>query len=385
MDLTTRHRPRVPAALWAAGALVIAGGCSDGGTRPEPVEHSLSGRVRLEGLLTDAANAPLGVRTIDDADEVPIVLTGPGGSVDTTHTHEGAFSFSGLAPGLYRVHAPIGSSHVVALPEVTIDDTDVVLPDTLVLGPSGDLAAYPNPAPAEGIGLEFTAQTQQRISVEIVHTDGDVIWSYEQDLPPIFYHVHWPGTDQDGHAAETGAYWAIVHVNGADSIDLVFWSTDEPPSPGNCGHIEAEGLFLERDGSPIATEWNGVVDGGIDGIAGVESAPISLGFLRADSTAFAVADTCPANHLSWEFGDPSIAEATLEPGRKWTFRVRGLRAGSTTLTLFAWHEGHVHLSSLPIPVTVAAPLSPPREDRAGRSARSWSSGGRSAGAGRGAR
>jgi hypothetical protein len=372
-------------ALLAAGASLIVGGCADEGTKPETTEHSLSGRVRLEGLLTSATNEPLGIRRIDDADEVPIFLVGANGYRDSTHTHEGTFSFPGLEPGRYRVVSPIGSAVEVALPEVTLGDADAVLPDTLVLGPSGDLAAYPNPAPPEGIGLEFTAQTQQRISVEIVHTDGDVIWSFEQDLPPIFYHVHWPGTDEEGHATETGAYWAIVHVNGDESIALVFWSTDEPPSPGNCGHIEAEGLYLESNGGAIATEWDGVVDGGIEVIHGIDSDPISLRFLHADSTAFAVADTCPANHLSWEIGDASVAEATLEPGTKWTFRVRGLRPGSTTLTLLAWHEGHVHLSSLPIPLTVAAPVNPPREDRAGRSARSSSSACRSAGVDRAAR
>lgn len=369
---------------------LIHGGCADGGMRPAPADHTLSGhtlsgRVRLEGLLTDATNATLGVRRIDDADEVPVVLIDADGSRDSTHTHEGAFSFLEIAPGRYRVASPIGSDHLVELPDVVMGDADLVLADTLVLGPSGGLAAYPNPAPAEGIGLEFTAQTQQHIEVEIVHVDGDRIWSFEQDLPPVFYHVHWPGTDQEGHAAETGAYWAIVHVNGDESIALVFWSTDEPLSPGNCGHIDADGLFLESGGAPIATQWDGTLRGGIDVAGGGETDPVHLLFLRADSTAFAVADTCPANHLTLEIADPSVAEATIEEGTKWTFRVRGLRAGSTTLTLFAWHEGHVHLSSLPIPVVVVGALSPPRADRAARSARSWSSAGRSGATGRGAR
>lgn len=388
MEMHWIHLSWGRARTFAAVSLVMLAincGCADEGTRPAPAGYSLSGRVRLEGLLTDATNHPLGARRIDDADEVPVVLIGASGRRDSVHTHEGAFTFADVAPGRYRVVSPIGSDLEIESPEVTIEDGDLVLADTLVLGPSGELAAYPNPAPPEGIGLEFTAQTQQRITVEIVHTDGDRIWSFEQDLPPVYYHVHWPGTDQDGHAAETGAYWAIVHVNEGTSVALVFWSTDEPPSPGNCGHIDADGLFLEMDEEAIATQWDGAVRGGIEVLDGGETDPVHLLFLRADSTAFAVADTCPANHMTIEIADPSVAEAAIEEGTKWAFRVHGLRAGSTTITLLAWHEGHVHLSSLPIPLDVTEVARPPREARAARSARSWSSADRSVAADRDAR
>jgi hypothetical protein len=223
------------------------------------------------------------------------------------------------------------------------------------------------------------------VTVEIFHTDGDRIWTFSQELPPIFYHVHWPGTDQDGHAAETGAYWAVVHVDGEERIGLLFWSTDAPPSPGNCGHIDAAGLFLEADATAVATQWDGAVRGGIEPPAGGVTDPIRLLFLHPDSTSFAVADTCPANHLTLEVGDASVAGAAIEAGTKWTFRVHGLREGSTTLTLHAWHEGHIHLTSLPIPIVVTAAATPPTADRAGRSARSSSYAGRSAGANRGGR
>jgi hypothetical protein len=382
-----RRRFLMAAYLGLAMLLAVAAGCADEGMRPkpEPDHVTLSGRVRLEGRLTDATNNLLGIERIDDADEIPVVLSGPGGMRDSTHTHEGAFVFSDLPPGTYRVSSPIGASREISLPETTLDDRDVILADTLVLGPSGDLAAYPNPAPAEGIGLEFTAHAQQMVTVEIYHTDGDLIWSYSQELPPIYYHIHWPGTDQDGHAAETGAYWAIVHVDGEEQVGLIFWSTDEEPSPGNCGHIDAAGLFLEENATAIATEWDGAMRGGIDLSADGETDPIHLLFLREDSTAFAVADTCPSNHLTWEIADPTIAEANLETGTKWSFHVHGLKAGSTTITLNAWHEGHIHLTSLPIPIVVTPAFTPPTAARAGRSARSSWSVDRSAAAGRGGR
>ncbi len=382
-----RRDPSLAVCLCLGMLVVIAAGCADGGTKPnpEPDRLTLSGRVRLEGRLTDVTNNLLGIERIDDADEIPVVLTGPGGMRDSTHTHEGAFVFADLAPGTYRVSSPIGSSHEVALPETTLEDRDVVLADTLVLGPTGELAAYPNPAPAEGIGLEFTAHAQQTVTVEIYHTDGDLIWTYSQDLPPIYYHIHWPGTDQDGHAAETGAYWAIVHVDGQEQIRLIFWTSDAPPSPGNCGHINAAGLFLEENATAIATEWDGAVRGGIDVRPGGETDPIHLLFLREDSTAFAVADTCPVNHLTWEVADPTVADANLEAGTKWSFHVHGLKAGSTTITLNAWHEGHIHLTSLPIPIVVTSALTPPTAARDVRSARSSWSADRSAAAGRGGR
>ena len=41
-----------------------------------------------------------------------------------------------------------------------------------------------------------------------------------------------------------------------------------------------------------------------------------------------------------------------DPGVQWTFRLRGLEAGQTTLVLRGVHDQHSHVSTLPIPVTV---------------------------------
>jgi hypothetical protein len=103
--------------------------------RPAPGRRTLTGRVRLEGRLTDETNAPTGTRRIEDADDVPVVLIRPDGRNDTTRTRAGEYAFTDLPPGTYRVVSPIGAAHEVALPEVRIDDRDLALADTLALSP----------------------------------------------------------------------------------------------------------------------------------------------------------------------------------------------------------------------------------------------------------
>jgi hypothetical protein len=340
--------------LW----ILVPLGCADKGKTPSTPavdRFALSGRIRLDGKLADEADAPLGIRRVEDASGVMVHLSGAGGMRDSTQTVSGGYSFQDLAPGSYRLAIWVVPSHPDTT-SVTVVDRDVATPDTLVLAPNGDIRNYPNPSTPDGIGTEFTTHSVQTYSVEVRSPAGDLVWTYSQtDVPAGYYHVHWDGDDLTDHVAPNGPYWIIVHADGGEIYGLAFWDQgSSPPNPGNCGHIDASGLQVEENGTAIVREWLGIQGGELSVAAGDSTPELHLGFIHPDSTVFAVADTCPENHMTWEFADSTVASIKLLPGRKWTFRLLGRRIGQTELTLSAWHQAHIHLSSQPIPIVVRA-------------------------------
>lgn len=339
----------------AAALPVLALGCADDGVRPRATTSglSISGRVRIESVLKDEIATDIGVRRVEDATGLKVVLVGPAGFRDSTLTVAGGYAFHNLPPGAYRAATWVVLEAPVETGEITLATRDVVAPDTLALGPSGDLSTYPNPGAPDGIGAEFTAQVAQTYTVEIHSLDGDVVWNFSQAVPAGYYHVHWDGDDESEQQAPAGAYWFIVRVDDQALYGLVFWPGDtNPDDPGHCGHISAAGITLDAGGPPLVTYWQGEQRGDLRLLSGEWSGDIWTRFLDADSTLFAVADTCPDDRLTWSLADTSVATAELVPGRKWTFRLLGRKAGATEMILHAWHLDHVHLSSLPIPVLV---------------------------------
>lgn len=126
------------------------------------------------------------------------------------------------------------------------------------------------------------------------------------------------------------------------------------PAEGNCGHLEGDGYILDSGGQDLVFGWRGAQTGELEVREGELGAPMTMRFLDADSVLFGVADNCEDNSLGIVIDDPEMLEVVRDPGVEWTFRLRGLLAGETTLTLRGMHEGHSHIATLPIPVTVAA-------------------------------
>jgi hypothetical protein len=347
------YRP-VPAFITTVtilGACVF--GCSESQTKPAPSRATLTGRIRLISNLFDLGGQATGQRSVDDADGVRVILETPSHGLDSTVTARGQYQFTNLGAGTYRVSSWVLPAHQIRIPDIAVLGADVSAPDTLVLGPLGAMHTAPNPSEPEGFGLEFTANGPQRYRVEILDLGLTPTWSFSDTTYGGFNHIHWDGDGPSGEAAPEGAYWAVVHVNGIDAYNLAFWSPGAiVPNPGNCGHILADGLFVRQSGAFLVTEWRGVQHGALEVVPGIPERDLQLQFLRSDSTAFALADTCPENYLSFDIADTSLISVALEAGRKWTFDLVGKRAGTTTVILNAWHQNHVHIHSLPIPVTV---------------------------------
>ena len=354
--LGDRIRRILAGAAWIAPLAALAG-CSDQSSpRPSPPEESatLSGRVVLVSRLTDLSNQSLGEGRIEDADGVLVELIGPAGVVDSARTELGRYEFSDLAPGMYRVRGWVVRDDPQVTEEIPVAGTAVVASDTLTLRPSGALSTYPNPGAEDGVSIEVTVAGAQAYSVEVRGLDGSLVWHFSQEVfSPGLYHVHWVGHDSEEHEAPSGAYWILVHYDGRWVYNLVFWPGHETAGgPGNCGHINAGGLVISRHDEVLVTCWHGRSRGALEVGAGEVSHEHEILFLSPDSMAFAIADTCPDNHLSWTLADSNVASIRPADGKKWSIELIGKRRGSTEVTLLGWHEAHVHYVSPAIPLVV---------------------------------
>lgn len=361
MPTTTFRRNGVPwdprrVGIGLALALSITCACSGDGTRlsaPSPETGAVSGRVRLAGELINDAKQPMGRRVIDDASGVLVRLEDESGSaVDSVRTVSGSYFFSDVEPGAYRVTVAVVAPNRASTPPFALEGGFGVVADTLVLAACGEIDVYPNPPHPEGVGIEFTVASAQSHRVDVLSLSGDVVWTFGQEVPAGFQHIHWACHDMMGVRMPRGAYWIVVHVNGTESCRLVFWDGADDPGDGHCGHLDAAGLIVGHHEERLVICRDGICIGVLSVGAERETHSLDVMFFDEAGDTFALADSCSENRLTWAVADSSVATLVPVTGRPWAFRVAGRRAGSTDAVLRVWHDAHVHLESPPIPILV---------------------------------
>jgi hypothetical protein len=176
--------------------------------------NSVSGRVRVELLLSDPNGAPTGVRTIEQADGVRVTLAGTG-RTDSTRTAAGAYEFAHLGAGDWSVRVGVGG--------VTTDTTylsigpkdHLVIRDPLVLGRSGNLIASPNPFPFQ-TAIRFGLPADTRVRLQVVDLAGHLRRVLADRTFVAGLHIlTWDGANDAGKPLPYGNY-AIVFLAGAD-------------------------------------------------------------------------------------------------------------------------------------------------------------------------
>jgi hypothetical protein len=180
---------------------------------------ALSGWVALAGDLHDELGAPTGRRLVRDGDGIPVELTAAGTTVASAATQDGRFAFGGVAPGSYRLRLRVGEAPPLESDEVLVAQADVVLADTLLVEPAGELRTYPNPATrAHGIGFEFEIPTDQALHFRVLSLQQATVWDYSEFQLAGFIHVHW--SPERGTAE--GVYWGLAYHDGAWHYNLLF-------------------------------------------------------------------------------------------------------------------------------------------------------------------
>lgn len=135
----------------------------------------------------------------------------------------------------------------------------------------------------------------------------------------------------------------------------------------HCDHIDADGVRLSQGNVVLVEQFNGIHTGQIDVGAGSVQSDIEATFLKeefvdgAPTPADITMDpACFGDHtLGWEVEDPTVAEVFQSEGQVWSFNVRGLSPGTTTVQVVIVHVDHNDFVSLPIPIVVADSSSGP--------------------------
>lgn len=211
-------------ALFAGLALTAAALAGCGRDNPaEPATYALSGRVQLVGRLTAANGQPAGSRLVDDADGVPVDLLLGNRIVAKTHTVDGVYRFSGVAPGGYYVRANYEGAFGVLSDGLTVASRDVVAAAAIVMNAAGDLYPAPNPVDST-CAITFTSDTARGVDVRVIALDGTVVRHLlvaSEESPGLFLTV-WDGKDDYGAVPAPGAYWMRYTLGADERAQLLF-------------------------------------------------------------------------------------------------------------------------------------------------------------------
>lgn len=136
--------------------------------------------------------------------------------------------------------------------------------------------------------------------------------------------------------------FAFTFISACDSTDV----DDDDHSD----HAEVEGLTLRANGVTLVTVDEGVAEGTINVPLGDETALIFVQFIDHDGDVLTIDD--PEFSLGHTIGNTSTIEWEQHEGEDYEFHLKGLSAGSTTLTLELLHGDHADFRTPAINVLV---------------------------------
>jgi hypothetical protein len=212
-------RARIAVGLAALGLVALACGRDN---PAGPGLHTLSGSVRLIGHLVDASGAPVGTRTVTDADGVQVELLYGTQVVARTATLHGRYAFRGLGAGAYKVRTQVIGPVQDVTGVLTMTETDLVSGDTLELDSYGDIYPVPNPVVSETM-LYFGLADTTYIEVQIRDAAGDSVRTLlRAKRPPGLNQLRWDGLDWKGAPANAPIYWAVLSAGADTRAQLLF-------------------------------------------------------------------------------------------------------------------------------------------------------------------
>ncbi|HOJ05355.1 MAG TPA: hypothetical protein PK916_15255 [Bacteroidota bacterium] len=128
-------------------------------------------------------------------------------------------------------------------------------------------------------------------------------------------------------------------------------SEDDPVTPQE-DHFEAIGMALYRGDTKVLGILRGVTTDTLRATVGVTGEDYDVRFYNENEQIVEADDDHES--LGWEIADPSIVDVVQDAGKegKFEFRLRGKKAGTTTVEFLIVHEGHADFRSGKIPVVV---------------------------------
>jgi len=143
----------------------------------------------------------------------------------------------------------------------------------------------------------------------------------------------------------------IIACTIAASFLLISCGEDDPVIPQE-EHFEAIGVVLSQADTVVARILRGETSDTLHARVDETGEEFTVRFFDVDENIVeAQADEVT---FSWEIGNPALAEIVQESGNAgaFSFRLRGIAPGETTVEFFILHEGHADFRSGTMPLTV---------------------------------
>lgn len=138
-------------------------------------------------------------------------------------------------------------------------------------------------------------------------------------------------------------------------ISLFFYSCSENSPTENDDHYEASGLLLKQGNTIYMRIFEAKFDNNYNQSitlkTGQESMVFSIVFLDEDGKELEE-PTDPDKSFGWVIDDNTIVNLEYDMKNKWSFRLKGLKDGSTNLELRLNHHDHPDFKTPKIPVIV---------------------------------
>jgi hypothetical protein len=135
---------------------------------------------------------------------------------------------------------------------------------------------------------------------------------------------------------------------------FVVGCTEDNPVESEEKHFEAIGLYVISDGDTIVKYVDGVVAGSIDVQAGQQTSLLSIRFLT-DAGEIDIPQG-EESSLAWNITDVTVAdiESQEDELNAYQFRISGIKAGNTEITIIINHNDHKDFESKAIPIVVSS-------------------------------
>jgi hypothetical protein len=179
----------------------------------KPDTYTLTGQVRLVGVLRNAVGDSIDVQQVENADSVRVYLYQGSTRNDSTRTTSGEYRFGGLSGGPYSVVTVLWGdiADTVSIASVTAD----VAADTLVLQSTPTMIGFPNPFQS-ATAVQFPVFSTSAAELIARTSSGLTVRTLVQTTLPAGYHeVRWDAKDDSGNLVPVGPYWILFRA-GAD-------------------------------------------------------------------------------------------------------------------------------------------------------------------------
>lgn len=194
---------------------VLVAACSSG--EPDP-GYRVAGTVQFVTGRTDSWGTTTGKLAVSCSDGAEVELLSGRRTIARATTAAGWYEFPQVFAGTYQVTLRTPTGYAYSTAPFVVDGADVK-PDTLEVGPAGEIGTRSNPF-GGSVDISFFSPSNDVVRLDLFSGDFHFIRTLMVAPSPGTWSATWNGRYANGQLAPDGAYWAVLSgdVEVADGV-----------------------------------------------------------------------------------------------------------------------------------------------------------------------